>query len=348
MPAIQISSYAAASAIVIACLWASGSARSSEPTDSACNGSIVLSETTASGTDPCRSRLAQASPATPSTPIQSDGLLPKDRMVKWKPGLMSVGGIPSRTTIYKTLSPSGHDDSNAIQIALGNAPPGEVVLLSPGTFIVNNLILIRRPVTLRGSGAGVTKLVKTNGAKPRTSNVIKGTKGIMEPVDPSSYSYDAQPVIVVGPSRWNNGPDSKLSQDLTADGAQGSNAVTVASAANLKAGMLVLLDEVSGASWQGTPDGFPRGAKVWQGDRVAWNMHYPVQPGDDSGSSNADGPYDKTPGVLPAAMSWFARGDRPTNEIKQIASVAGNTVTFTSPLTISYRTIAASISRMPE
>jgi hypothetical protein len=37
-------------------------------------------------------------------------------------------------------------------------------------------------------------------------------------------------------------------------------------------------------------------------------------------------------------MSWFSRTDRPINEIKQIASVSGNTVTFTSPLTISYRT----------
>ena len=41
-------------------------------------------------------------------------------------------------------------------------------------------------------------------------------------------------------------------------------------------------------------------------------------------------------------MGWFCRasanGDgRCTNEIKEIASVAGNTITFTSPLTISYR-----------
>ena len=37
-------------------------------------------------------------------------------------------------------------------------------------------------------------------------------------------------------------------------------------------------------------------------------------------------------------MSWFSRTDRPINEIKQIASISGNTITFTSPLTISYRT----------
>jgi hypothetical protein len=259
-------------------------------------------------------------------------------MAAWNPGLMSVGGIPNRTTIYKTLSPSGRDDSGAIQAALNSAPTGQVVMLNPGTFVVDDLLLINRSITLRGSGAGVTKLVKTNGAKPRTSAIVSGTKGIAVPVDPSSYSHDAQPVIIVGPARWNNGPDSTASQGLTADGAQGSFSVTVANAVDFKAGTFILLDELSGASWQPTPEGFPAGAKVWQGDRVAWNMHYPVQPGDDNSASNAQGPYDKTPGVLPAPMSWFSRSDRPTNEIKQVASVSGDTVTFTSALTISYRT----------
>ena len=173
---------------------------------------------------------------------------------------------------------------------------------------------------------------------PGRRPLVSGTNGILAPVDPGSYGYDEQPIIIVGPSRWNSGPDSTASQSLTADGAQGSNSVTVANSTNFKVGTFVLLDEVSGASWQPTPAGFPGGAQVWQGDRVAWNMHYPLQPGDDSGASNAQGPYDKTAGELPASMSWFSRSDRATNEIKQIASISGNTVTFTSPLTISYRT----------
>jgi hypothetical protein len=213
------------------------------------------------------------------------------------------------------------------------------VMLGSGTFTVNNILMISRPITLRGSGAGVTKLVKTNGAKARTSQVIAGTKGILTPVDPSTYSYDTSPIIIVGAARWNNGPDNTSSQNLTVDGAQGSTSITVANAKNFKAGTFVLLDEVSGASWQPTPAGFPGGAKVWQGDRVAYNMHLPVQQyQDDNGAANANGPYDTTPGVLPAAMSWFSRTDRATNEIKQIASISGSTITFTSPLTISYRT----------
>ena len=38
------------------------------------------------------------------------------------------------------------------------------------------------------------------------------------------------------------------------------------------------------------------------------------------------------------AACWFSRQDRPQNEIKEIASVSGNTITFTSPLTKAYRT----------
>jgi hypothetical protein len=165
-------------------------------------------------------------------------------------------------------------------------------------------------------------------------------------VDPSTYTYDAQPVIVVGPSRWPR-VDNSTSQNLSVDGAQGATSITVANASAFAPGHFVLLDERSGASWQPVPTGFgcsdnlaptPCPPMVWQGDRVAWNMHYPQQKWqDDNGNSNSSGPYDTTPGVLPAAMSWFARTDRPTNEIKEVLSVSGNTVTFTSPLTIGYR-----------
>jgi hypothetical protein len=280
---------------------------------------------------------AEAGGSLSSTP-PSASLLPADRMVAWKPGLMSVGGIPSRTTVYRTISPSGRDDSGAIQAALSGAPAGQVVMLAAGTFTVNAPLLINRPVTLRGSGPASTKLLKSNGARARTPTIIPGTKGILAPVDPGSYSYDPSPVIIVGPSRWNNGPDSTASRSLMTDGVQGSDTVTVADAADFKAGNIVLLDETSGASWQATPAGFPGAPQVWQGDRVAWNMHHPVQPGDDNGGSNGEGPYDQKPGVRPASMSWFARVDRPTAEIKQIASVSGSQIAFTSPLTIGYRT----------
>jgi hypothetical protein len=326
-------------AIMIVCGAANGAVMASEPAADRCNlaSASPATVTTRWGASCARSevtRLAQLAP--PAAP--SGGLLPSDRLASWNPGMMSVRGIPDRATIYKTLSPSGRDDTGAIQIALSTAPAGTVVMLNPGTFIVNGMLLIKHSITLRGSGAGVTKLIKPNGAKPRTSAVISGTKGIFVPVDPASYGHDPRPIIVVGPSIWNNGPNSAASQNLTSDGVQGTSSVTVANATKFKVGMFALLDELSGASWQPTPAGFPGGAKVWQGDRVAWNMHYPPQEGDDNVGSNAQGPYDKFPGVLPISMSWFARSDRATTEIKQIESISGNTVTFTSPLMISYRT----------
>ena len=37
-------------------------------------------------------------------------------------------------------------------------------------------------------------------------------------------------------------------------------------------------------------------------------------------------------------LAWFSRQGRPVNELKEIASVAGTTITFTTPIHISYRT----------
>ncbi|HEX3494969.1 MAG TPA: pectate lyase, partial [Methylocella sp.] len=268
----------------------------------------------------------------------STQIISPDRNFAWNPGMMSKGGIPRRTTVCAILSPSGSDDSAAIQAKLDSCPSNQVVLLKPGIFIVNNHLLIHSGITLRGFGAGVTFLYKANGARARTSQ--------FQPVDPSTYSYDPQPIVVVGPSRWPS-PDNSTSQSLVADGQQGAYSVTIASASGYATGQFVLLDETSGASWQPVPLGFgctssvqpfPCPPVVWRGDRVAWAMHYPTQLyEDDSSYSNSSGPYDTAPGVPPYAMSWFSRTDRPTNEIKEIASVSGNTITFTSPLTIGYR-----------
>jgi Pectate lyase superfamily protein len=281
----------------------------------------TLGETDNSNADLLMSQRAQLSQPAGVPSEQTSGIMPADRLFAWNPGMLSKGGVPNRTTICAELSPSGGNDSAAIQAKLDSCPSNQVVMLNPGTFIVNNYLLIHSAITLRGSGAGVTILKKTNGARERTSQVVAGTNGILTPVYPGSYTHDAQPILIVGPSRW-PGPDKSTSQNLTADGQPGAFSVTVAYGSVFSAGQFVLLDELSGASWQPTPAGFPSAAQVWRGDHVAWNRHNPLQPGDDP----------------PAAMSWFSRPDRPTCEIKEIASVSGNTVTFTSPLSIGYRT----------
>ena len=266
-------------------------------------------------------------------------ILPPDRATTWNPGLLSVDGIPHRTTIFTNLNASnfGHgaqDASAGIQAALDACPAGQVVLLSAGTFTVNNYVLIHSAITLRGAGPGVTVLQKTNGARPRVAPT--------QPVDPGTYNPDAQPVVILGASRW-PGPDGTQSQNLAADGAKAAFSITVPHGGAFTAGKFALLDELSGATWQPTPAGFPANAKVWAGDRVAWNMHLPQQLyQDDCDGSDATGPYDLDGAGQtvrpPAAMSWFCRPDRPTCEIKEIASVNGNVVTFTTPLHISYRT----------
>ena len=268
------------------------------------------------------------------------GILPADRAFPWNPGLMSVGGIPNRTTVCATVSPSGGDDSAAIQAKLDSCPSGRVVQLSAGTFLINSsYLLVHSSITLRGAGPGATILSKTNGATARTGTVVAGTIATGGPLNnhiyvPNNQSpADSQPIVIVGNARW-PGADSTTSQNLTADGAAGSSSVTIANASGFTAGQWVLLDEISKWAYQAVPLGYvPGSVEVEAGDHVVFQMHNPAQSVDDP----------------PAAYGWFSRGypsnssastdtdGRMTNEIKEIASVSGNTITFTTPLSIGYR-----------
>jgi hypothetical protein len=215
------------------------------------------------------------------------------------------------------------DDTARIQAAINICPAGQVVQLAAGTFIINsgNFLLINKGITLRGAGPGKTTLAKTNGAKPFQEAV----------------SAKPSPLIIVGPSRWNNGAVG--STDLTADAVKGAYAVTVAKGAGFSPGQIVLLDEASGAGWRTDPQG--RG-QIWASSdwRVIWQKHDPVVPYVDDFAADA---FPTTPGT---AGSWFSRPDRPTAEIKHIASVSGSTITFTTPIHISYRSShAAQLSR---
>ena len=52
--------------------------------------------------------------------------------------MLSVGGIPNRTAVCKTLSPlgAGKDDLANIQNAIESCPAGQVVMLSSGAFTI--------------------------------------------------------------------------------------------------------------------------------------------------------------------------------------------------------------------
>jgi len=66
------------------------------------------------------------------------------------------GGIPTRTTIYTTLSAGA--TASQINTAIANCPNGQVVYLNAGTYSVSGTITFgsKNGVTLRGAGAGIT------------------------------------------------------------------------------------------------------------------------------------------------------------------------------------------------
>jgi hypothetical protein len=237
--------------------------------------------------------------------------------------MMSKGGIPNRTTICAALSPlgGGTDDSSAIQAAISACPVGQVVQLSAGTFSFSNghYLLINKGITLRGAGAGKTILAKTDGSH-------------MEPG--IAVGSNPSPLIIAGPARygvWPGNPDgSTNSTNLTADAVNGSYSITVANASAFSVGQIVLLDETSGAGWQ--PDVTGLATSVWASPdyRVTWRKHNPSYSADDFGPSVY--PYQPN-----TNGDQYSRLDRVTNEIKEIASISGTTITFTSPISISYR-----------
>ena len=239
--------------------------------------------------------------------------LPADRRTLWKPGV--AGGIPDRRTVCRTVEASSYgngasDATAGIQAAIDACPAGQTVQLSAGTFTVGNgggVLLLNKGITLRGAGPTKTTLQKTRGATAGT------------------YQPGAHPgaLLLVGAARWDNGEGK--SSDLAADAVKGAYSVTVRSTAGFKAGQFVLLDELSNASWQADPAGRKL---IWASSdfRVVWQRHDPPAPGDDP---------------FPDALGWFSRTDRPTNEIKQIDRLSGNTVFFTTPVHISYRAAQA-------
>jgi len=137
-------------------------------------------------------------------------------------------------------------------------------------------------------------------------------------------------------------PDNSTLQNLAADGSQGGTSVTVSNATALSAGQFVMLDEHMGASWKPVPADFgcsnnitptPCPPQVWQGD----DRHGNTALGRQQFQTIITTPMRpartmfRTPGVLPAAMTCFP--ERPADhEIKEVASVSGNTITFTPAL----------------
>lgn len=236
---------------------------------------------------------------------QTAAVLPEDRATTWNPGV--PGGVPIRLVLCATFTPSA--TVAQIQAAVNTCPVNQVIKLEAGTFTFNDLLLLNRAITLRGAGPGLTVLKKTNGATP----------GSYQPAE-------AEPVIIVGPNRW-PAPDGSTARSLTADGVKGTKTISLTSGTGFVAGEYVLIDEdhYTTATWKPLPprNGQTTDVAVFATDRAVWQRHNPPAPEDDP---------------FPTAAGWFSRQGRPIGEIKEIESVTGNTLTFKTPLHISYRT----------
>jgi hypothetical protein len=116
----------------------------------------------------------------------------------------------------------------------------------------------------------------------------------------------AENPLVVLGHRWLGDP---VSVNLTTDAAKGATSVRVSSAAGFSVGQLVLVDELTDNSY------------------VYW------------GRSRASAPGGE-------ARGWFSRYDRPVGQMLEVASISGDTVSFTTPLHIAFDTAhGAQLSR---
>ena len=246
--------------------------------------------------------------------------LPADRATLWQPGVTYNGGIPNRTTVYTTIDASTYGNgaseaSAGIQSAIDACPVGQVVQLSAGTFLMNNRVFITKGITLRGawptSTTQQTILVKTNGA-------VYGE---------DHHGEDQEEIINIVAPGW-TGNNGITSTNLTANAVKGEYTVTVTSGSGFSAGQFVLLDcdEYNACDWTELPDrnGSPNAYEIWQNDRICFKRHNPTLGG-------IDDPF-------PDSLVWFSRSGRATGEIKEVESVDGNDITFTTPLHLDYPT----------
>jgi hypothetical protein len=158
--------------------------------------------------------------------------LPADRATFWQPGVSYNGGIPCRATNCATLSPSGSDDTQAINNALAKCAKDQTVQLKAGTYkISGNGVEVPANVTLRGevdgNGRPASLLVRQDGqpfsviavGSRYSSDKFKTMTGTCAKQDPASCGIN-----------------------LAADAPRGSSTLTLASNPGLSVGEIVYVD----------------------------------------------------------------------------------------------------------
>jgi PKD repeat protein len=189
--------------------------------------SVTLTAGNASGSDT----------ASRTVPVSSTSdILPQDRLYDWTYAGVP-GGIPNRTTIYKTLTTA--NTLAQVNSAISACPSGQVVYLSAGTYSFGQITFgAKSGVTLRGAGAGKTII------RPNTDNGI-----VHEMIE---FSESAGKAVSSGYTK-------------------GSTVITLASApsSHFIAGNLIVLAEDASANKWGTGIGtyyrvgFPSGSNIY-------------------------------------------------------------------------------------
>lgn len=231
--------------------------------------------------------------------------------------------IPTRTAIFATLSPSGGDDTSAINAALAACPSGQVVQLTAGVFrITGNGLNMTTGCTLRGVGPGSQKntglnAVGAQGAIAASCSVqANGNQTVYCPDPTATQLIKADrnanknyEVLSVGPTGLNTtgyGGPTGASYNLAADAMQGGKSITLANTPNpaIRVGDIVLLDE--------NTDNDPQ---------VVYGPSF-GPPGDGS-------------------RRWFSRQDRTLSQLVEVSAINGTTITFTTPITYPFHTAYA-------
>jgi hypothetical protein len=250
------------------------------------------------------------------------GLLPpaSDGYPNWRVAGVP-GGIPNRTTIYRTISPSGGDDTAALNSVLQSCPANQVVQLTAGVFkISGNGLAFATSCTLRGAGPG--QQLSTGLNKVGGGGTVRGcVSGTLTTIGNASFCADptatqlvkqdraSNPnyeVMSVGPTGLNmtgyGGPTGP-SYNLASDAVQGTSSVTLTAVPNpaIKVGDIVLLDE--------NTDNDP-------------NVVY--------------GPSFGPPGD--GSRRWFSRQDRSLSQLALVTAVSGATISFAAPITYPFHT----------
>lgn len=154
-------------------------------------------------------------------------IIPSSSRVDWVMGqtVGVPGGIPKRTTIYRTLSPGA--TAAQINSAITSCPSNQVVMLSAGTYNLSAPINfgLAKGVTLRGAGS---------------STILKASANI------------DQFVFMGGYTGWSAGTS------ITAGYTKGSSNLTVSSTSGLSVGGLVRVDQLNDSNFMWASSGSQR------------------------------------------------------------------------------------------